>query len=436
MSRAGWPGPGTARRRGRDGSPPAVSIEAAAQVLRPPQDGLRHLRGEQLGAQTLESGSLALRDGTIRELAADPLAELTIDATGWTALPGLIDCHTHLPFAGWRAGEYEQKLTGVPYEQIARSGGGIRASARALRETADGVVLEQATGLAAEMLATGTTTFEAKSGYGLSREGEIRSLRLARELEIRVVQTTTCTALLAHAVPDGYDADSWMDEVAAMMPEVIAAGSATALDIFVESIAFDNDHLRQMGALAGAAGLHLRCHVEQFGGLRSVPVALAAGARSVDHLSTLHPDDIAPLAQAPCAAVLLPAAEFLGAERRAPGRDLLDAGAIVVLASDGNPGTAPVFSMPVVLGLGARLYGFSTRELLGAATLNAAWTLGLEHDRGSIEPGKRADLVLLDGPAETVAYRFARNPVAVVLVGGEPVWVRDAAAAARLRWTT
>jgi imidazolonepropionase len=435
MSPAGWRAPAAVRRRGRDGSPPAVSIEGADQVLRPPQDGLRHLRGEQLAAQTLDPGELALRDGTIRELAADPLAELTVDATGWTVLPGLIDCHTHLPFAGWRAGEYEQKLAGVPYEQIARSGGGIRASAQALRETPDELVLDQATGLAAEMLATGTTTFEAKSGYGLSREGEIRSLRLARELEIHVAQTTTSTALLAHAVPDGYDADAWMGEVAAMMPEVIAAGSVTALDIFVESIAFDNDHLRQMGAMAAAGGLHLRCHVEQFGGLRSVPVALEVGARSVDHLSTLHPQDIAPLAQAPCAAVLLPAAEFLGAEHRAPGRALLDAGAIVVVASDGNPGTAPVFSMPVVLGLAARLYGFSTRELLGAATLNAAWTLGLEHDRGSIEPGKRADLVLLDGPAQALAYRFARNPVAVVLVAGEPVWIRDEAAAARLHWS-
>jgi imidazolonepropionase len=131
--------------------------------------------------------------------------------------------------------------------------------------------------------------------------------------------------------------------------------------------------------------------------------------------------------------VLLPAAEFLGAEHRAPARALIDAGAILVLATDGNPGTAPVFSMPVILGLAARLYGLSARELLGAATLNAAWTLDLQHDRGSIEVGKRGDLLLLDGPAEMLAYRFARDPVAVVFVEGEPVYVRDAAAAARLQ---
>jgi imidazolonepropionase len=163
-----------------------------------------------------------------------------------------------------------------------------------------------------------------------------------------------------------------------------------------------------------------------------VPVALHAGARSVDHLSMIDPDDIPALAGARCAAVLLPAAEFLGAEHRAPGRELLDAGAIVVLATDANPGTAPVVSMPMVMGLGARLYGLQAREVLGASTLNAAWTLGLSHDRGSIEVGKRADLVLLDGPAEMISYRLGHNPVAIAFVAGEPVYVRDQAAAARL----
>ncbi len=417
--------------RAADG-PASVAIRGAAQVLRPPRDGLAHLRGDELGAQTLEPGELALRDGRIDALDDDPLAELVVDASGCAVIPGFVDCHTHLPFAGWRAAEYEQKITGVPYERIARSGGGIRSSARALSEADDEQVLTQATGLAAEMLAHGTTTFECKSGYGLSREAEMRALGLARELETAVVQTTTSTALLAHAVPDGYTADSWMDVVAAMMGEVIGAGSVTALDIFVESIAFANRHLEMMGELADAAGLALRAHVEQLSCMRSVPVALAAGARSVDHLSQIARDDIAPLAAAPCAAVLLPAAEFLGAERRAPGRRLLDAGAIVVLATDANPGTAPVVSMPVVLGLAARMYGLSVRELLGAATLNGAWTLDLHHDRGSIEVGKRADVLVLDGPADSIPYRFGHNPVALAFAGGELVHVRDEAAAARL----
>jgi imidazolonepropionase len=410
----------------------SVSIEGADQVLRPPGDGLLHMHGAELEAQTLEPGGLTLEAGRIAALEPSARAELTVDASGCALIPGFVDCHTHLPFAGWRAGEYEQKLRGVPYEEIARGGGGIRASARALAEASDEEVLAQSRALAAEMLAAGTTTFECKSGYGLSRAGELRALRLAHELDAQVVQTTLSTALLAHAIPDGWTADAWMAEVEAMMPEVLAPGTVSALDIFVESVAFANEHLELMGQLAAAAGLALRCHVDQFGGYRSVPVALAAGARSVDHLSTIHVEDIAPLAGARCAAVLLPAAEFLGAEHRAPARALVDAGAIVVLATDGNPGTAPVFSMPVILGLAARLYGMTARETLGAATLNAAWTLDLQHDRGTIEVGKRADVLLLDGPAEMLAYRFARDPVAVVFVDGEPVYVRDAAAAARI----
>jgi imidazolonepropionase len=410
----------------------SVALRDAAQVLLPPASGLAHLRGEQLRDQTLEPGSLSLREGRIAALQDDPLAELAIDCSGCAVIPGFVDCHTHLPFAGWREREYEQKLAGVPYEEIARAGGGIRSSSRALRDAGDEQVLAQATELAAEMLAHGTTTFECKSGYGLSREAEMRALALARELEILVPQTTTSTALLAHAVPDGMSADAWMGVVGEMMGEVLAAGSVTALDIFVETIAFGLEHLARMGELAAAAGLSLRTHVEQLSCMRSVPVALAAGARSVDHLSQIHPDDIAPLAAAPCAAVLLPAAEFLGDEQRAPGRALLDAGAIVVLATDANPGTAPVVAMPVVLGLAARMYGFSVRELLGAATLNGAWTLDLHHDRGSIEVGKRADLLVLDGPAERIPYRFGHNPVALALIGGEVAHVRDAAAAERL----
>ncbi len=410
-----------------------VSFRGAAQVLLPPRPGLAWLRGDDVAAQTLFGGGLSVADdGSISGLEADPRADVQVDASGCAVVPGFVDCHTHLPFAGWREAEYEQKLRGVDYSEIARAGGGIAASARALRETSDDAVLAQSRELADEMLSFGTTCFETKSGYGLSREGELRTLRLARRLEDTVAQTTLSTALLAHAVPDGYDTASWMLEVEEMMPEVIELGSVSALDIFVESIAFSNDDLDTMGALAAASSLFLRAHVEQFGGLRSVPVALAAGARSVDHLSTLAPEDVAPLAGADCAAVLLPAAEFLGAEHRAPGRALLDAGALVVLATDLNPGTAPVCSLPLVMGLGARVYGMSARETLAAVTLNGAWVLGMERTLGSIEVGKRADLLLLDGPVEHIAYRLGHNPVAAAFVGGEPVYVRDAETAARM----
>jgi imidazolonepropionase len=386
-----------------------VSIRGAAQVLRPPEDGLPYVR--RAAEMQLGRGSVTVRDGVIAALDDDPGADLVIDAAGGAVVPGLVDCHTHVPFAGWRAREYEEKVTGVPYEEIARRGGGIAASARALAEADDGAVLAQARAVRAEMLAHGTTTFEAKTGYGLSRDGELRLVRLARELGADAV-----TGLFAHAVPPGTDAAAWMDEVDALAADT----DVDALDIYVESVAFRNEDLERLGAIARREGVPLRAHVEQFNANRSVPVALAAGARSVDHLACLHPDDLAPLAAAECAAVLLPGAEFLGAERTAPGRALADAGAICVLATDCNPGTSPIASLPLAIGLAVRRYGWSAREALAACTLNAAWVLGLA-DRGSIEVGKRADLVVLDAPVEHVPYRFGHNPVRALIVGGEVV---------------
>jgi imidazolonepropionase len=387
-----------------------ISVRGAAQVLAPPEDGLPYLR--RPADLRLEPGSVTVRGGAIAALDDDPSADLVIDAAGGAIVPGLVDCHTHLPFAGWRADEYEQKVTGVPYEEIARRGGGIAASARALAEASDAAVLEQARALRAEMLAHGTTTFEAKTGYGLSRDGELRVARLGRELGADVV-----TGLFAHAVPAGFDAAGWMDEVDGLAAEA----DVDALDIYVESVAFRNEDLERLGAIARREGVPLRAHVEQFGENRSVPVALAAGARSVDHLACLHPDDVAPLAAAECAAVLLPGAEFLGAERLAPGRALADAGAVCVLATDCNPGTSPVVSLPLIVGLAVRRYGWSAREALAACTLNAAWVLGRSDTVGSIEVGKRADLVVLDAPVEHVAYRLGHNPVRAVIAGGELV---------------
>jgi imidazolonepropionase len=368
-------------------------------VLRVP-DGAPYLRSAD--AVTLEPGDLTL----------DVTADARVDASGCAVIPGFVDCHTHLPFAGWRAEEYERKVTGVPYEEIARAGGGIASSARALAAATDEQVLAQAERLAREMLQHGTTVFEGKTGYGLSRAGEARSARLGRALAGRVVQPMTLTGLFAHAVPPGTTADAWMDEAEALAREC----DVDALDIFVESVAFGTDHLARMGRIAAATGRPLRAHAEQLSTMRSVSVALEHGARSLDHLSRIHPDDIAPLAAAECAAVLLPGAEVMNDEPAAPGRALADAGAICVLATDLNPGTSPIASMPLIIGLAVRRYGWSVREALVAATVNAAWVLGR-----ALDPG---DVLVLDGPAEHVPYRLGHNPVAIVIAGGEIVWVR------------
>jgi imidazolonepropionase len=377
-----------------------IELRGAAQVLRLPDEP--YLRHDRAGELTLEPG----------DLAVDAAADAAIDAGGCAVVPGFVDCHTHLPFAGWRAEEYERKVTGVPYEEIARAGGGIASSARSLAAASDEEVLAQAEGLAAEMLRHGTTVLEGKTGYGLSREGEARAARLGRELAGRIAQPLTVTGLFAHAVPPGFTADAWMDEAEALAREC----DVDALDIFVESVAFGTEHLARMGEIAAATGRPLRAHVEQLSTLRSVPVALDHGARSVDHLSVIHPDDVGPLAAAECAAVLLPGAELMNAEHTPPARALADAGAICVLATDFNPGTSPILSMPLIIGLAVRRYGWSVREALLACTLNAAWVLGRKPASG--------DLLVLDGPAEHVPYRLGHNPVAIVIAGGELAWVR------------
>lgn len=404
-------------------SVPSISICDAEQVLRPPQNGMPFCRLDDAGGFDAGPGAVSASEGRISSFQTSPESTVNIDATGCSVIPGLVDCHTHLPFAGWRSAEYEMKVTGVPYEEIARQGGGIKSSARAFADATDEEVLEQAGLLAEEMLAHGTTAFECKSGYGLTVEAELRSLRLAAELGSRVPQQTRSTALIAHAIPEGETAESWLEEVEQAMPEIAQTG-ASALDIYVESVAFGNDDLRRVGEMARACGLDLRAHVEQFNQNRSVPVAIEVGARSVDHLACLHPDDLAELSSAECAAVLLPGAEFLGDEETAPARELCEAGAICVLATDANPGTSPIVSMPLIIGLAVRRYGWSVREALAASTLNAAWVLRLEEETGSIEPGKRADLLILDGPIESLPYRFGHNPVACVIVGGEIVHLR------------
>ena len=402
----------------------SISINSAEQVVRPPQDGLPFLRANRASELSTEAGALSANDGLISGFEADSAAAVQIDASGCAVIPGFVDCHTHLPFAGWRADESNLKVTGASYEQIAQAGGGIKSSAISLEAASDDEVIAQAEALATEMLEHGTTTFETKSGYGMSVEGELRALGLAARLGESVVQQVASTALLAHALPSDYDVDGWMAEVALMAAQVAEEKSATALDIYVESVAFDNQQLRRMGELAQEHGFDLRAHVEQFNSNRSVPVALEVGARSVDHLACLHPDDLESLADSDCAAVLLPGAELLGDEEVAPGRALADAGAITVIATDANPGTSPIVSMPLIIGLAVRRYGWTALEALVAATLNPAWLLRCSDTTGSLEVGKRADLVVLDGPIENIAYRFGHNPVAVVIAGGEVVHVR------------
>ena len=402
----------------------SLALTGAAEVMRLPDDALQRLPLNRAGELTFEPGDLAIDGELIAGFEADASCA-RVNCEGCAVVPGFIDCHTHLPFAGWRAQEYAMKVAGTPYAEIARQGGGIRSSAAALAATDDDQVLVQAHALAAEMLRHGTTTLECKSGYGLSVEGEMRALRLAGRLLDEVPQSGTVTALLAHAVPDGYTTESWMDTVEGMIADVRSGTPARALDIFVESIAFSNDDLTRMGRLAQEHQMTLRTHVEQLSSQGSVPVAIAAGARSVDHLACMPAGDIPALAASDCAAVLLPGAEFIGNEHLPPARELADGGAVCVLATDLNPGTSPIVSMPLVAGLAVRRYNWSIAEALLAMTLNAAWVLGRSAETGALSVGRRADVLLLDAPVSHIPYRFGHNPVAGVIIGGRLAWVRE-----------
>ena len=401
-----------------------VALVGAAEVLRLPDDSLERLPQSRAEELTLDPGDLVIDGERIAGFEADRSCA-RVNAEGCAVVPGFIDCHTHLPFAGWRAQEYALKVAGTDYAEIARQGGGIRASARALATSSDEQILTQARALADEMLRHGTTTFECKCGYGLAVDAELRLLALAGRLLDEVPQAGTITALLAHAVPDGHTAATWMDAVAGMLDAVQAQTRADALDIFVESIAFSNDDLTRLGQLARQRGLTLRAHVEQLSSHGSVPVAIAAGARSVDHLSCMPASDIPALAASDTAAVLLPGAEFIGNEHLPPARELADGGAVCVLATDFNPGTSPITSMPLIAGLAVRRYDWSIKEALLAMTLNAAWVLGCSAETGALSAGRRADVLLLDAPVSHIPYRFGHNPVAAVIIAGRPVWVRE-----------
>jgi imidazolonepropionase len=346
-----------------------------------------------------------------------PWAPTLGDSAEGMLVPGFVDCHTHLPFIGWRADEFEARLRGVSYAALHGSEGGIYRSSRLFHEATDDEVLAFCRPLLAEMLAHGTTAVELKTGYGLTGEGELRELGVARRLRDEGAQTCTVTFLPCHAVPKGIDRDAWMDTVVTSLLPAASGEGIDAVDIYIEDIAFGVEDLERLAAAAGATPL--RVHGDQLGDTGSAIAAARLGARSVDHLNHTSPQGVEALAAADTVAVLLPAStEFLGLAP-APAAALLAAAVPVALATDCNPGTSPVVSMPQAIAAAASVYRIPPLEALTAATLNAAHVLGLAGRLGTLEAGKRADLLLLDAPSfAQVPYRPGHNPVVEALVAG------------------
>lgn len=349
-----------------------------------------------------------------------------VDHPGCTIVPGFYDAHTHLPFFGWRDDEFEARLSGSTYRDQQGAGGGIPRSARMLATASDDEVLGFCLPLLDEMLRLGTTTLEMKTGYGLSVEAELRQARLARELAERVDQRVVVTLLACHAVPEGMARESWVRAVCdELIPRAAAEDLVDAVDIYVEDIAFTVEDLALVAGAAERAGLPLRCHAEQLGHTGAASAAALLGARSVDHLNHLDEADVTTIASAGATAVLLPASSLMLRGRIPPVDALRQAGVPIALASDFNPGTSAVSSMPAVMALGCALYGLSPDDALRAATTVPAALLGFP-DAGTLEPGKRADLVVLEGEAVRMTpYRLGHDPVIAVVLNGDVVRQRS-----------
>jgi imidazolonepropionase len=379
------------------------------------------LRGRALGevdvledAYVLCAGTSIEAVGRMRDLPSLDGDVEELDGRGLSAIPGLVDCHTHACFAGDRVDEFALRAKGASYEELHAAGGGIMSTVRATRAAGEQVLADAVRTHRGWMLRAGTTTFESKSGYGLDHDTELASLRAIK------AAGGVPTWLGAHAVPPEFeDADAYLDFA---LTEVLPAAAeiAEAADIFLERGAFEAVQARRYLTACAGAGLALRLHGDQFTEMGAVPLAIELGARSVDHLEATGEQGVAVLGESEVAAVLLPASALFLDRPMPPGRALVEAGAVVALATDFNPGSAFCESLAIVCSLAATQLGLSPAEALAACTVNAAHVLGRAATRGRLARGYAADVVLLGAPDwRYLAYHLGANLVAGVVLQGE-----------------
>jgi imidazolonepropionase len=341
--------------------------------------------------------------------------------------PGLIDCHTHLVHAGNRAREFEMRLNGATYEDIARAGGGIISTVNAVRKASEADLYEQSTGRLKAMLAEGVTAVEIKSGYGLDTENELKMLRVARRLGREFPATVMATFLGAHALPPEFTGrpDAYIDLVTGeMIPAVAADGLATAVDAFCERIAFTPAQTERVFNAARQHGLRVKLHAEQLSDSNGAALAARFGALSADHLEHLNADGAAAMFAAGTVAVLLPGAFYFLKETCKPPVDLLRGqGVSMALSTDCNPGTSPTTSPLLMMNMACVNFGLTPAEAFAGFTVNAARALGMQDRWGTLEVGKQADFAVWDieEPAE-LAYRMGGNPCRLTVKGGEVVF--------------
>lgn len=423
-----------------DNLTPSLLITGASQVLTLRGGGPR--RGVSLSKLGItRDGALLVREGLIVMVGSRKQLERhretrgaeKFDVGGRVILPGFVDSHTHLIHAASRAEEYELKIQGATYEDIARKGGGILNSAKKLRAATEEALKKRARSALEEFASYGTTTVEAKSGYGLDVASELKILQLQQELNREQPLEVVSTFLGAHTVPAEFrgqpkGVERYIDLLLKqMLPEVVNEGLAEFCDVFCERGAFSRAQARKILSEAKQLGLGPRVHAEQLSRTGATQLAVELAAASCDHLEQVNAADIRALARSRTVATLLPGCDFhLGTNEYAPARKLIDSGAIVALATDYNPGTSPTVSMPMVLSLACTQLHMTPAESITAATINGAYALRRERQVGSLEAGKRADLAVFEvEDYREIPYHFGMNRCWMTVKNGEIVYMRD-----------
>lgn len=398
-----------------------------AQLVTPTGAGVGAKRGAAMRElRILERAAIAVQDGLIAWVGPESdwhgQALETVDLGARAVIPGLIDPHTHAVWAGDRLRDFEARASRVSYEEILRAGGGIRSTVRATQIASHEQLVELALPRLAALMRSGATTIEVKSGYGFTSDAELRMLEAVRALQADVPARLVPT-LLVHIPPqDPLERPSYLEMVCTeLIPAVAARGLAVAVDVFTEREAWSVMETRRILETALGHGLKIKLHVDQFHAIGGLELGVELGALSVDHLEASGPEQIAALAASDTVGVVLPGVSLHLGLPAAPARALVDAGAIVALGTDLNPGSSPVYSGQLALALGVRLNGLTPTEAIHASTLNAAVALGLT-DCGRLEVRARADFLVLDGADwREIAYSLGRNPVARVFISGKAV---------------
>jgi imidazolonepropionase len=407
-------------------SPKSLDVQMAAATRLWRNARLATFAPARPGLGVVERGAIVARDGRIifagpeAELPASPQAEIT-DCAGRWITPGLIDCHTHLVHAGNRAREFELRLAGATYEEIARAGGGILSTVAATRGADETELVRQSQPRLAALMAEGVTTVEIKSGYGQNLFHESKQLRAARRLGRDNAVNVVTSFLGAHALPQNVDRAAHVAEICEKwLPAVAAAGDADAVDAFCEGIAFSPDEVAKVFQAASRLGLPVKLHADQLSNLHGAALAAEYSALSADHLEHTDAAGAAAMARAGTVAVLLPGAFYFIRETKHPPVDLFRAaGVAMAVATDCNPGTSPLTSLLLAMNMAATLFRMTVPECLIGVTRTAARALG-RADIGTLEVGKRCDLAIWDieQPAELV-YRIGGNPLHQRIFGGQ-----------------